>query len=207
MTTLMVYAGPAAEDAAVTRTGGMPLVPGGFSWPTCRSCSGPMMFLAQVMPNEPAPLGESGVLSVFMCQNDPGMCDEWDPQAGGNQALLLPLAGLRPAAVADGSVTRLGEVSGVEYVTMDTGYGQSCQAWADRERRPVSEVLGQVGGQPSWLQHDETPACPECTTPMTFAVQLEEGHDRRTAANFGGGGCGYAFTCHRCGTAAFLWQR
>jgi hypothetical protein len=42
---------------------------------------------------------------------------------------------------------------------------------------------------------------------MNFAVQLEEGHDYRTAANFGGGGCGYGFTCRPCGTASFLWQR
>jgi hypothetical protein len=41
---------------------------------------------------------------------------------------------------------------------------------------------------------------------MTFAVQLEEGHDYRTAANFGGGS-GYGFTCPPCGRAAFLWQR
>lgn len=206
VTALMVYAGPAAGDAAVTRTGGIPLVPDGFGWPVCRSCEGPMMFLAQVMPGGPVPGGERGVMLVFMCQNDPGLCDEWDPAAGGNQALLFPLAGLRPAAVPDGPVM-LGEVSAVQYVTADADYDQARGAWAERSGRPVSDVLGQLGGQPSWLQHDETPACQECTKPMSFAVQLEEGHDYRTAANFGGGGCGYGFTCSRCGTAAFLWQR
>jgi hypothetical protein len=43
-------------------------------------------------------------------------------------------------------------------------------------------VLGQLGGQPKWLQYDETPGGPECVKPMSFVVLLEEGHDYRTAA-------------------------
>ena len=92
MTTLMVHAGSAAAGAAVTRTGGVPLVPAGFSWPACRACEGPMQFLAQVMLGGLELDDRRGVLLIFMCQNDPGMCEEWDPVAGGNRALLLPLA-------------------------------------------------------------------------------------------------------------------
>lgn len=203
MTTLMVYAGQAAADSAATRTGGIPLVPEGFRWPACRSCEGPMMFLAQVMTADLAPGSEPGVLSIFMCQNDPGLCDEWDPVSGGNQALLFPLSGLRPAVVPDGPDTMLGEVSAVEYVTVEEDYAHARQAWAGREGRSVSDQLGQLGGRPWWLQRDETPSCPQCATAMTFAVQLTEG--RRASANFGGGH-GYGFTCHPCNTAAFLWQ-
>jgi hypothetical protein len=207
VTKLMVHAGSAAGEAAVTRTGGVPLAPAGFSWPACRACEGPMQFVAQVLLGDLRLDEWRGVLSVFMCQNDPGMCDEWDPAAGGNQALLFPLAGLRPAVVPPGPATALDEVSAVRYVTADGDYDEARLGWAGREGRPERDVLGQLGGQPSWLQRDETPACPECAMPMSFAVQLEEGHDYRTAANFGGGGCGYGFTCHPCGTAAFLWQR
>jgi len=71
----------------------------------------------------------------------------------------------------------------------------------------VFEVLGQVGGQPAWLQNDETPVCSVCDQPMSFVAQLEEGHDHQTAANFGGGGCGYGYRCDTCRNAAFLWQR
>jgi hypothetical protein len=28
--------------------------------------------------------------------------------------------------------------------------------------RTMRDVLGQLGGVPSWLQHDETPTCPSC---------------------------------------------
>ncbi|MCZ0981704.1 hypothetical protein O1L60_29965 [Streptomyces diastatochromogenes] len=71
-------------------------------------------------------------------------------------------------------------------------------------RRPV---LGRLGGAPDWLQDDETPLCPVCARHMAFTAQLEEGHDYATAANFGGGGLGYVFSCQHCGEAAFLWQR
>ena len=206
MTTLMVYAGRAAAGAAVTRTGGVPLLPGGFSWPACLACKGPMQFLAQVMLSDLEVDDRRGVLLIFMCQNDPGMCDEWDPAAGGNAALLLPFAGLRPAVAPPGPAAGLGEVSAVRYVIMDADYDQAREDWAGREARPARDVLGQLGGQPSWVQADETPACRECSAPMSLAVQLEEGRDHRTAANFGGGGCGYGFTCPRCSTAAFLWQ-
>lgn len=67
------------------------------------------------------------------------------------------------------------------------------------------DVLG-VGGKPAWLQNDESPDCSGCNRPMTFVVQLEEGHDHRTSANFGGGS-GYGFRCGPRRTAAFLRQR
>jgi len=206
VTTLMVYAGPAAADSAITRTGGVPLVPAGFGWPTCRACEGPMEFIAQVMPGDLGLDEGQDVLSVFMCQNDPGLCSEWDPVAGGNKALLFPAAGLRAAVVPDGPAVGLEEVSSIQRVTASEDYDEARDGWAEREVRPAGDVLGQLGGQPSWVQGDETPACPECATPMGFAVQLEEGHDYQTAANFGGGGCGYGFTCRPCATAAFLWQ-
>jgi hypothetical protein len=74
---LMTYAGPVAADAPGTRTGGVPHTPSGFEWPQCRECAGPMQFLAQVSLAD-AEAGSAGLLSIFMCQNDPGLCDEWD---------------------------------------------------------------------------------------------------------------------------------
>jgi hypothetical protein len=165
-----------------------------------------MQFLAQVMLSDLGLEEAEGVLLVFMCQNDPGLCEEWDPAAGGNLALLVPAGGLRAAVVPPGPATLLGEVSAVRHATADMDYGEARLSWSERAGRPVRDVLGQLGGKPHWLQNDETPTCPACATLMSFTIQLEEGHDHRTAANFGGGGCGYGFTCQACGTAAFLWQ-
>jgi hypothetical protein len=120
MTTLITCAGPVDPDAPVTRTGGVPLVAVGFEWPRCAVCGGPMQFLAQVRLGDLARHGDSaagqGVLSIYMCQNDPGLCDEWDPVSGGNRALLFPDDGLSAAPVPAEGVTALSEVCGVDYV-------------------------------------------------------------------------------------------
>ncbi|MFJ3792841.1 hypothetical protein [Kitasatospora sp. NPDC090091] len=67
-------------------------------------------------------------------------------------------------------------------------------------------MLGRLGGEPDWLQYDETPSCSSCARPMAFVAQLQEGPDPVTAMNFGGGGTAYAFACEPCAGAAFLWQ-
>ncbi|MFE6690652.1 DUF1963 domain-containing protein [Streptomyces sp. NPDC057743] len=208
----MIDAGPVAAAALVTRTGGVPLAPAGVSWPRCASCQGPMQFLAQVALDDLGDgVGGRGVLALFACENDPGMCDDWDPDSGGNQALLFPAEGLGPLPQPEGGVDEallvLGAVRAVRLVRVDEpDYDQGGQEWAAKNDDPASSVLGQLGGSPAWLQGDETPSCPSCACPMPLIVQLEEGPDHHTAMNFGGGGCAYAFACEPCGHAKFLWQ-
>jgi hypothetical protein len=108
-----------------------------------------MQFLAQAGLAD-VEAGGAGLLSIFMCQNDPGLCDEWDATAGGNRAFVFG---------------------------------------GDAAHVPVPPVDGVT------------------VLDETSAVRFEEGHDHRTAANFGGEGCGCGFRCRTCGTAAFLWQR
>lgn len=175
-----------AADAAVPRIGGVPLVPEGFVWPDCRACDGAMQFLAHL------PLdGGAVAVAVFFCQNDPGMCDDWDATGGGNRAYLFT-GELKPAAVPAEGETLLGAVTALRPHPADTPTQQP--------------VLGRLGGEPDWLQNDETPDCPRCATPMAFTAELEEGDEAAACANFGGGGRGYVFTCRPCAEAAFLWQ-
>ncbi|MFJ1730806.1 hypothetical protein [Streptomyces sp. NPDC088254] len=213
MTTLMTYAGPVDERAPVMRTGGIPLVPAVFTWPLCATCSGPMMFLAQLPVDGPGAHTSGSVadarhvLSVFMCQNDPGACEEWDPFAGGNEAFLFDGSGLAAAAVpTDGEALAL-ETCGIDCAVLsEDDYGGARSQWSQAHGRLARDVLGQLAGTPSWLQGDETPACPSCAAPMGFVAQLEEGDGHRTSMNFGGGGQGYAFACSPCGEGSFLWQ-
>ena len=224
MTTLMTYAGTTEPDSTVTRTGGVPLAPEGTAWPHCATCSGPMQFLAQIYlddldRNRHADEGTSGrgrgVLAVFMCQNDPGMCEEWNPAEGGNRAFLFPNQELQPLPLpqapnedeGEEDVLLLGAVSAVAFENVQAkDYRQARGEWAVLTGRGPLEVLGQIGGRPDWLQHDESPACPTCSKPMPLAVQLEEGPDHAAAMNFGGCGSGYAFACETCAQAVFLWQ-
>jgi Domain of unknown function (DUF1963) len=214
MTTLMVYAGDGAADAAVTRTGGIPLAPADFIWPQCAECDGHMQFLAQILLDDPGiaadsgPMNGRGVLLIFMCQNDPGLCDDWDATSGGNRALLFRRESLVPIQPPPEGETTLGEVSTIAYVSVDgDDYGEARIRWSDQHNRPPQDVLGHLGGAPWWIQGDETPSCPSCREQMAFVVQLEQGHNWHTAANFGGGGSAYAFACEPCQQAAFLWQR
>lgn len=203
----MIYAGVATADAYGTRTGGTPRTPRGFEWPRCRECDGFMQFLAQIHLDVTDP-ERAGLLSIFMCQNDPGLCDEWDAATGGNRAFVFGPDATETVAVPDEGVTLLSETAAVDLVRVESDdYFAARESWSRETGRSVREVLGHIGGQPAWLQNDETPACAVCHGPMLFVAQLEEGHDHQTSANFGGGGCGYGFRCGTCNSAAFLWQR
>ena len=188
-----------ADPGAVVFFGGLPAAPAGaLDWPVCATCDGPMQYQGRV----PHPVDPANRVLVFQCANDPGGCDEWDPVSGGNKAIVIDASGLlSPAPAPDGGDTTLrGEWSGhVERVEADYA-----EAVSEKDGR---QVLGFVGAAPWWIQNDETPDCPACGEPMTLAAQLEEGPDYRSAMNFGGGGCGYAFACGcPAGSAAFLWQ-
>ena len=197
MAKLMISREHVHRSASGNRIGGVPLAPDGTGWPTCRECKGAMQFLAQLS------LSDGGITALanrhillFQCQNDPGMCDEWDPDSGGNAALLVRSRGAGPLAPPSGPTT-LDWVDGVELVDHPSDYDTARAA-------ETRTVLGQLGGSPSWAQADETPRC-DCGKSMTFAVQLEEVGGG--GINFGGGGCAYGFVCTACGDRAkLLWQ-
>ncbi|WP_055598943.1 hypothetical protein [Streptomyces aureus] len=213
-TTLMIYDGAAPADSDVARTGGVPLAPAGFTWPMCGSCcGGPLQFFAHL------PV-EDGVLSVFVCQNDPGACEFWDATSGANRVCLFPRADLQPVAVPETGVTLLPATSAIraEVVTLDPemddaqdelapdAYDLARSGW---KREPEErfgkqrEVLGSLGGSPSYLEDDRLPTCPSCAGTMEFAAHLEEGISAQVAMNLGGQ-LGYVFICRACREGAFL---
>lgn len=209
MIRLLVNDEACVATGAVTRFGGLPLIPmdSGFQWPYCSSCKGPLLFLGQIALDEND--AESVVL-LFMCENQPGLCEEWDANSGGNRAVIVVIDGscklANPPALG---VAVRDTAYGVRVEVVDSiSYDDARHQWADENNHgTLSQILGQIGGQPSWLQGDETPTCDNCGGKMNFVAQLEEGPHGETAMNFGGGGCAYVFRC-RCGqpSAKFLWQ-
>jgi hypothetical protein len=182
-----------ADDLGA-RVGGRPLVLAGFEWPRCKACGGPMQFEFYIPLDEFHGLAGRALLA-FQCQNQPGLCDEWDPNSGGNCAVVVDAAG--SVAVEPPRLTS----------------AQDKQFKGDRTlieppRALVSasieeSAVGTVGGEPVWVQADETPTC-TCGAQMTLAMQLDEAaHD---GLNFGGGGTAYTFVCSPCSIARFLWQ-
>lgn len=201
MTTSLAYAGAVPPDSATSRMGGTPLAPAGFEWPRCGTCAGAMQFLAQLQ------LDEARTLAVFQCENDPGGCPSWEPGAGANSAQVFASGNLRPVAVPADGVTTLDGVAGIELAgpVAGDGYFEAMKAWAQDTGRSTEDVLGQWGGEPEWIQGDETPDCTSCERPMAFVAMLNEGRGPDVEANFGTGDA-YAFACSGCDQAAFLWQ-
>ena len=74
------------------------------------------------------------------------------------------------------------------------------------------------GGEPEWIQGDETPICPECETALVFVAQIDSvEHDapgnplRRDALTdqdymFGDVGMIYVFFCYDCCQPAAIHQ-
>jgi hypothetical protein len=188
------------------RFGGKPSAPGGIlQWPTCTSCQGNMQFLGQLAPH--AQDGEESLLLLFMCQNNPGLCDEWDGDSGGNLVIVVArkcLGLVEPPTTGETirSVSHSASITNVE----SEDYDNAREVWAGSTGISARNVLGQIGGQPAWLQGEEVPLCDQCGKSMSFVAQLEEGPDYQTAMNFGGG-CAYIYRCGcDAGQAKMLWQ-
>ncbi|WP_285277851.1 hypothetical protein, partial [Klebsiella pneumoniae] len=72
-----------------------------LDWPVCATCDGPMQFLGQLRLEQPDRLA-----LVFMCQNDPGMCDEWEAFGGNAVVLVDPSSPALVSPAATGETTR-----------------------------------------------------------------------------------------------------
>ncbi|MCS5493808.1 hypothetical protein [Curtobacterium flaccumfaciens] len=154
-----------------SRLGGLPAVHDGFDWPTCAEHDEPMQFTAQLEY-------DGSLILVFICQADPGSCPSWDPDAGSNAAIVVGGRDLHPAgrpASPSGTAVLTGEpwLLGVHQAGTDDYSDALIEARADGVT-----VAGQWGGNPAWIQNDETP------DGYRFVAMLDEDP---LGSNFGGG--------------------
>ena len=203
MVDLLIYSPIKAQTASFseTRFGGLPVAekPQEFEWPCCAYCKLPMQFLGKIASG-------NRLYQIFMCQNDPGVCEEWSPDDGGNKVVVTPLTTLASvSSPAEGETTRAEEYA-AHLVTVDANdYEAARKKFTEDNNMSYRQILGQMGGSPFWLQGDDTPTCDLCQKPMHFLAQLEEGPDNKTAMNFGGGSA-YVYKCDCGDCAKFLWQ-
>jgi len=207
MTTLLVRSSQ-DHDRAATAFGGRPLVCADrpFAWPCCKTCTTPMQYLGRL--HVAASAGrDAHLILLFMCAAQPGLCDEWDADGGGNAAIVIPATRLTALqTLPDGASTLPIRYAAETYPTIHADYDAARQAWASATERPTRDVLGQVDGTPEWIQGDETPRCSACGERMEFVAQLEQGPDAGHEMNFGGG-CAYVFECGcKARQARLLWQ-
>ena len=180
-----------------TSFGGLPVkgVDQNIEWPKCETCSSEMEYQGKIKT-------DIGLELIFMCQNDPGMCDEWDANEGGNKVLIIAdenLEYFNPET--ETNTTRNTEYSATTFEIEADNYDEAREKCEENPR----DILGALYGEPDWIQNDETPNCDCCNEKMRFVAQLEEGPDHKTAMNFGGG-VGYLFDCKKNKTGNFLWQ-
>lgn len=198
MIQLLIYDDSKSSAPEQTGFGGFPVkeINKTLEWPRCKTCHSELQFLGKIET-------DLGIEMIFMCNNDPGMCDEWDADGGGNKVIIVGKENLEFFKPTDVETSVRDTEYGVKIIeTVDADYDTARENWEGKQR----EVLGQLCGKPSWIQGDETPECDCCKKTMRFVVQLEEGPDYRTAMNFGGGGVAYLFDCREGKTAKFLWQ-
>src|SRR4051812_23514984 len=149
---LFIFESVAGEENA--SIGGAPRAPMNTKWPHCKTCEGPMQFLAR-LPVAGESGSDSQALLLFQCQNQPGMCEEWAPDSGGNAALLVDGSGQDDFPVPRGE-TQLPKESRLSFVAYDESNEESAAELQYRQalskRTPV--LLGKIGGKPFWVQYD-----------------------------------------------------
>ncbi|BBD60138.1 hypothetical protein NIES2109_29330 [Nostoc sp. HK-01] len=185
----------------LTKISGKPFAPLNTEWVSCRVCGAWMQFLGQIDLEATIIKGicdRKQLLLLFMCSNNPGMCDEWDADLGGNAAILVSktnLTSLEPPCDQEEFLSE--EI----LLTLDE-CDDSADTYCDILNQFQYQICGKIGGEPLWIQDDETPIC-SCGARMKFVVQLEPS----TAFDFGDSGSGYGFVCSVCQQGAkFLWQ-
>lgn len=142
-----------------SRIGGLPTAGADFTWPDCRYHRTPMQFTAQF------DLGDRLVL-VFFCQQDPGLCDSWEADEGCNAVIVLSAEaamtvattpeGIRPAPLAPMTLETAPRIAEDGH---DVDESVTADGWTP---------IGIWGGEPYWIQDDETPAG------ARFLAQLDE---------------------------------
>ncbi|GAB7044552.1 MULTISPECIES: YwqG family protein [Catenuloplanes] len=192
----------AAVAGPVTKLCGRPTWLDGPQWPVSRALGRPMFFLGQFRLDD-GPDGEPRLAYLFMTdsetlqirdddsgydENRPGMPDvheTFEPEAGENAVIVQP----------GGRVPSFVTVRAMDEPRM---------CWRDEDHLPVdaSPAPGRVpmqflGGEPVWLQFDQTPA-----PGWRLVAQLTE----QLGFNFGDDGVGYVFVSPDGTEGRFLWQ-
>ncbi|MEK6312569.1 MAG: DUF1963 domain-containing protein, partial [Curtobacterium sp.] len=193
---LGAYRSDSPAPVTASRIGGAPAVPRGWEWPRCAEHDEPMQFTAQIEHR-------GTLVSAFVCQFDPGSCDSWDADSGANAAFVF--SG-RDLVLAGPPVSPHGDPDDPDPAyppllpdSMLLGTA-SVTAVGDEDAAAALDAAGaieagQYGGEPDWIQQDETPEG------LAFVASIES---EPLGFDFGDAGRAYVFSDGV--RAAVLWQ-
>ena len=218
--------------------GGTPTASGDGKWPACAQCKKPMQFFMQIdLATLPAtfetPLRD-GVLQLFYCSSDDGMCDTWEAFTGTHELRIINASSdlvAHPATITpfaksvisdwqpfvDAPSTAEHELLGIKY---DYDFSKKTVSVAADDyginlrdlnidlnvAEAISESSGgdKLGGWPAWVQGEEYPACPECHRRMDLLFQIDSNDNLDYM--FGDVGCAHITQCkEHPNVLAFAW--
>lgn len=170
-----------SSGGPVTKLGGQPTWLQDPQWPLSTSLAEPMTFIGQFRLDTD---GAVRMAYVFMTDSEEYVDGTWEPEGGENAVIVQP-DGRLPQFVAARALHK----------------GPS---WPAEDHLPVDEQMDGdeepwefLGGEPVWLQGDETPG-----PGWVLVGQLTD----RLGHNFGDAGVGYIFVSPDGAEGRFLWQ-
>jgi hypothetical protein len=86
------------QTVFIEKYGGLPWGIPEKEWPNCVECGATMSHVAALKhDSERLNLGKDGrIVLIFMCEENPGMCETWDANSGANAVVFLEESQLRP---------------------------------------------------------------------------------------------------------------
>ena len=196
-------------NTPVTKFGGQPVWLTGPMWPLSRSTGKPMRFICQVQI--PAALGVEVQRMAYVFLSDNGLDGtveaSWESQAGENAVILQPgpFDALVPvSAQAQGptllvrreTASLLDRLLGRKRITFESS--EFCVRLIETDDPERGTC---IGGEPAWLQADETPA----DGPWRFLMQIDS-LCPDWFLNLGDAGMAYVFLSPDGLRARMLWQ-
>ncbi len=168
-----------------------------------------MTFIGQILLPTSLRAGDQQMAYIFMTDS-PDVDGTWDPTLGENAVILQPAPfepNVETESINDGPTVQTQVEHAPSFIGRLLGT-QPSKVWEpveysiqehDMEFREDC-LSSRIGGQPSWLQYDETPD----DGTWLFIVQIDS--DTPFYVNFGDAGVGYAFIRDDGRSARFLWQ-
>ena len=224
------------DGEGLSHFGGLPMMLKDEEWPSCRECRKPMRLLLQLdlsaLPEGVEKPAESGLLQLFYCQTDDGMCETWATLSECNHVRLIPggtptengdvepfavktITGWTPLEDDPGGGDQ--ELNGLHY-QYDFEEGVIALECKDPDlilsgipiKTHIEDEVGapaegdKLAGWPMWVQGPEYPKCPECRQTMHYFFQIDS--EDNVPHMFGDVGCGHITYCKRHpNVMAFGW--
>jgi uncharacterized protein YwqG len=195
-------------------------------WPKCQSCEAPMQFFLQLDLGT-LPVGfnvaqRTGLVQLFYCSTDDGLCDTWQPFSGTHDIRLFSKAEslVGPDGIQElrrKSIVGWREFKDTPHPEEHRQYGiayhddfankrvaVSCHDPAISlenldldlevaELVSISKPGDKLGGWPYWVQGRAYPTCPACQNQMELLFQIDS--EDNLSYMFSDAGCAHLTQC------------